>query len=140
MKQKSALQNKMWFFVTAAPIPGVSFLKKQKKFYREKMYAYKTFRNYLCIFKKKQRTKFLNSHRFFPKNWASFALMDSVFRRSLRKAGFVQNPKRRKSFLKYCVLNGKFRKKQNYILNCSQKTVQKPADFCIFLSTISKRH
>ena len=47
MKQKSALQNKMWFFDTAAPIPGVSFLKKQKKFYREKMYAYKTFRNYV---------------------------------------------------------------------------------------------
>jgi hypothetical protein len=58
--------------------------------------------------------------------------MESIFRRSLRKTGFVQNPKRRKSFLKYCVLNGKFRKKQNYVLSRSQKTVQKPADFCIF--------
>jgi hypothetical protein len=71
----------MWFFDTAAPIPGVSFLKKQKKFYREKMYAYKTWRNSLCIFNKKQRTNFLNSHcstgradqkNSLPKNWASF--------------------------------------------------------------------
>jgi hypothetical protein len=64
----------MWFFDTAAPIPGVSFLKKQKKFYREKMYAYKTLRNSLCIFNKKQRTNFLNSLQksSLPKNWASF--------------------------------------------------------------------
>jgi hypothetical protein len=60
--------------------------------------------------------------------------MESIFRRSLCKTGFVQNPKRRKSFLKYCVLNGKFRKKQNYVLSRSQKTVQKPADFCILLT------
>lgn len=141
LKQKSILRNRMWFFDTAAPIPGVSFLKKQKKFYREKMYAYKTLRNSLCIFNKKQRINFLNSSRFadqknsLPKNWASFVQTESIMRRSLRKTGLVQNPKRRKSFLKYCVLNGKRRKKQNYVLSRSPKTVQKPADFCIFRSS-----
>jgi hypothetical protein len=39
--------KRLWFFEKAAPIPGVSSLKKQKKFYSEKRNAYKTFRRRL---------------------------------------------------------------------------------------------
>jgi hypothetical protein len=68
----------LWFFEKAAPIPGISSLKKQKKFYSEKRNAYKTFRRRLLGYNKKtfqslfEKIQKNRKKTFVPKNWGSF--------------------------------------------------------------------
>lgn len=73
---KKSGTNRMWFFQTAAPIPGVSFLKKSKKFQTENVLAFRVFHTFFPCFQKKQRIqRVLNisenhKKRNLPKNWA----------------------------------------------------------------------
>lgn len=134
-KYKTLKENRMWFFDTAAPIPGISFLKKQKKFYRRKQNAYKNLQRFLCIFNKKQRKNLFRAvnkqkkTQFLPKNWAALMQIESLYQTSLRKTALLQKPQE-KNLLMFSFLNGKSVQKKGFVLSKSKKTEQKPRDFC----------
>lgn len=128
----------MWFFEKAAPIPGVSSLKKHKKFYTEKRNAYKTFRRrllgenkktFLTLFENIQKNR---KKTFLPKTWGPFVWRNSLFGTSLQKRIWRPNPRRRKALYGNISVNGKKRKKTNYILGHLQKRGTRPGDFSFF--------
>lgn len=137
-KVKRTKTNKMWFFEKATPIPGISFMKKQKKFYREKKDAFKILQARIGMQNKKTFQKISlsiqNNYKktFLPKNWAFFVFSNSFLNNSLQKTRVLPHPKTRKKILKYSFLNGKLRKKTNYLLHVHQKRIQTPGDFCTF--------
>jgi hypothetical protein len=50
-KALCVIQKRYWFYDNAAPIPGVSFVKKRKALYKKENMSYK---NFLAMFSKKQ--------------------------------------------------------------------------------------
>ena len=140
-KFKTITPKKMWFFHTAAPIPGVSFLKKQKKVFAEKQNALKFFQTFLGISTKKRTTRIFSTATLtqkktnFSKNWRLFVWLDSFLHRSLRKTGFAYNATGRKRFFPNFSVNGKFRKKKNFKLVRSERRMGRPADFYSCLNT-----
>lgn len=120
-----------WFFDKAAPIPGVSFLKKAKILYSKKSYAYKKFQSMLEIYNKKQIMNLFSSVKKnnVSKNWNAIMLMDSLFLNVFRKTGFAYNAQERKALFHShaFTINGKY-----YTKNIS---VVKAADlFCVNLN------
>jgi hypothetical protein len=59
-KQKNLrlMVKRLWFFDTAAPIPGVSSLKKKKRLYSTKLRRFKTIHSWYQIYNKKQMKAF----------------------------------------------------------------------------------
>lgn len=139
--QKKRKTNRLWFFQTAAPIPGVSFLKKSRKFSRENLLAFRVFRTFFSRFQKKQRIqRVLNisknhKKRNRPKSWAFLMQRNSQKSRTFRQAIFVKNAQASSMVEKFCNLNGKKRKKKNFTRIQSEKAFQKPGDFAA-LSTV----
>lgn len=99
-KKAHGLYSKnFWFFDKAAPIPGVSFLKKAKVLYSLKQCAYKKFQSMLAIQNKKQIVNLFNivKKKNLSKNWNAIMQMDSLYNSVQRKTAFAYNARERKA-------------------------------------------
>lgn len=109
-KRLSLYMKPFWFFDKAAPIPGVSFLKKAKVQYNTKQRAYKKFQSWLEILNKKQMIVVFNFQKKqnLSKNWNAIMQMDSLFQSVLRKTAFAYNARERKNIFhsKAVAING----------------------------------
>jgi hypothetical protein len=83
--------KRLWFFDNAAPIPGVSSLKKKKRLYSTKLRAFKTIHSWYEIYNKKQMKTFFGIQKSskFSNNWNAILLMESMFQRNFRKRAFT---------------------------------------------------
>ena len=95
--------KRLWFFDTAAPIPGVRSLKKRKTLFSNKQRAFKTIQSWLAVFNKKQIKSFLGA----------LLTMESQLASSFRKSAFVYNPQQSKAIV--TLVNGNFVQKQNFV-------------------------
>lgn len=102
------IQKRYWFFDNAAPIPGVSFLKKRKMLQKKEMMAFKNIQNWLGIYSKKQMKTIFNQK--ISKNWYTLLIIESMLQSSIRK-GFLTINAQDSNTLALCkqtTLNGKF--------------------------------
>lgn len=116
-KAQNQITKRFWFFDTAAPIPGVSSLKKRKILFRAKQRASQTIQSWLQILTKKQMKKFF---RTFPiqkmkmsQKWTPFMQMDSMYQSVFRKTAFTLNAHESNALLfsQKRTVNGNFGKK-----------------------------
>ncbi len=108
----SLIVKRQWFFDTAAPIPGVSFLKKRKRLQSSKQRAFKTIQSMLQIQNKKQMKSFFGAQKsiHFSKTWAAIVMMESMYQNTLCKRAFSQNAHQRNAlaYSQQNILNGHF--------------------------------
>lgn len=102
------IQKRYWFFNNAAPIPGVSFLKKRKMLKKKEMMAFKNIQNWLGIYSKKQIKALLQYKR--GKNWNTFLMIESMLQSNIRKGFITINAQDSNTLAvsKNTTLNGKF--------------------------------
>lgn len=111
--------KRLWFFDTAAPIPGVSSLKKKKRLQSTKQRAFKTLQSWIEIYNKKQMKAFFGSRKNgrFSKNWNAVQLTESMYQSNFRKSAFTYNRRQRNSQAQsgQAILNGAFIQKLRFV-------------------------
>eukprot|EP00882_Tetradesmus_deserticola_P000166 GHRQ01000188.1.p1 GENE.GHRQ01000188.1~~GHRQ01000188.1.p1 ORF type:complete len:201 (+),score=23.82 GHRQ01000188.1:510-1112(+) len=118
-KNLRIMVKRLWFFDKAAPIPGVSSLKKKKRLLSTKYRAFKNIQRLYEIYNKKKIKAFfrLQKKREFSKNWAAILLMESMYQRSFKKRAFTYNSHQRYklAYSQYTTINGSFVKKLCFV-------------------------
>lgn len=126
-KALSLIVKRLWFFDTAAPIPGVSSLKKRKTLYRSKLRAYKTIQSWQGILSKKQMKTFFGVPKMqnFSKSWTTIMLMESMYQSCLRKSAFTYNAQERNAFSRQTVVNGTYVTKIRFVNTVADLSIMK---------------
>lgn len=110
-KAFSLFYKSFWFLDKAAPIPGVSFLKKAKILYSTKQRDSKILNSWFEILTKKQLKVFLNIQKkqTISKNWRVIEQMDSLYQSVQRKTAFACNARERKGLYQsgFVYVNGR---------------------------------
>jgi hypothetical protein len=90
-KNLRIMVKRLWFFDNAAPIPGVSSLKKKKRLKSTKLQSFKTIKSWYEIYNKKQMKVFFGvlKNNKFSKNWNAILLMESMYQSHFRKRAFT---------------------------------------------------
>nr|AAF72050.1 orf345 [Tetradesmus obliquus] len=118
-KNLRLMVKRLWFFDTAAPIPGVSSLKKKKRLLSTKLRAFKTLQSWIEIYNKKQMKAFFGSRKNgrFSKNWNAVQLTESMYQSNFRKSAFTYNRRQRNSLALsgQAILNGAFIQKLRFV-------------------------
>lgn len=119
------IQKRYWFYDNAAPIPGVSFVKKRKMLQKKEMMAFKNIVSWLGIYSKKQ----IKALQAFSKNWNTFLVIESMLQSNIRKGFMSVNAQERNTLAqsKNTTLNGNFIQK----VRC----VNSDADLFVFKNT-----
>lgn len=101
--------KRLWFLDTAAPIPGVGFIKKRKWLQSTKQRAFKTIQSWLGIYNKKQMKFLANSSANM------FCIIESMFQSSFRKRAFAYNAQQSNALLSTTLINGNYVKKHRFV-------------------------
>lgn len=119
------IQKRYWFYDNAAPIPGVSFVKKRKMLQKKEMMAFKNIVSWLGIYSKKQ----IKTLQAISKNWNTFLVIESMLQSNIRKGFMAINAQQRTALAqsKNTTLNGNFLQK----VRC----VNSDADLFVFKNT-----
>lgn len=118
MLPKNLFGKRLWFLNNAAPIPGVSSLKKRKRLRRKKLYSFQTFQSWLQVYNKKQTKTFFGMQKN-QNLWNTFCTMESLYQSTYRKSLFTLNAYERNAYAytEERTKNGKFLKKLRTITN-----------------------
>lgn len=118
------IQKRYWFYDNAAPIPGVSFVKKRKMLQKKEMMAFKNIVSWLGIYSKKQIKALA-----FSKNWNTFLVIESMLQSNIRKGFMAVNAQERNTLAqsKNTTINGNFIQKV--------RSVNSDADLFVFKNT-----
>lgn len=105
--------KRWWFFNTAAPIPGVTSLKKRKRLQSTKLRAFKTIQSWLGIYNKKQMKALFGMQK---STWKAILMMESIFQSCFRKRAFTYNAQQRNALAssKLTTINGSFVEKLRF--------------------------
>ena len=133
--------KRQWFFDKAAPIPGVSTLKKKKTLQSTKLRAFKNIQRMYELYNKKQLKAFFGlglqqKEISNNKNWAAILLLESMYQSNFRKRAFTQNSKQRNrlAYSQLTIVNGSFVKNLCYVNKSGDQTLTKNP--CAALNTL----
>lgn len=125
----SLIVKRQWFFDNAAPIPGVSSLKKRKTLLSSKQRAFKTIKSLLAIMNKKQMKAFFGVQEtlHFSKPWAAITMMESMHQSALRKSAFSLNAHQSNAQAQshQVTLNGCYLEKLRFVNTMADLSIQK---------------